>query len=134
MIPANNYAAQVVDELDRLLRQDYQGWLPKVLSAAQPVSVHTTPASMSVAARRIVKVVVSATLTRDPAKVGRLELQAPRFVSSLSFQQDHNRYRTTSVFVFSRCIGCFSPNETFIFIIHTSLYMIKVSHKESNYF
>lgn len=35
-------------------------------------------------ARRLVKVVVSATLTRDPAKLQRLSLHAPRYVATVA--------------------------------------------------
>ncbi|KAF8071146.1 RH1 [Scenedesmus sp. PABB004] len=99
----------VVDEADRLLRQDYQGWLPQVLAAAgggggqrapqpreqqqQQQQRAPEPALAPDACAppllpwcaggegRLVKLVVSATLTRDPAKLQRLALHAPRFIS-----------------------------------------------------
>lgn len=70
-------AVQVVDEMDRLLRQQYQRWLPKLLAATRP----SDPADPL--APRTIKVTVSATLSRDPAKVARLELQAPRRAAHL---------------------------------------------------
>jgi ATP-dependent RNA helicase DDX51/DBP6 len=63
----------VVDEADRLLRQGYQNWLPRVAAA--------TAASAGAAAGRVIKLVVSATLTRDPSKVDRLGLRCPRYVA-----------------------------------------------------
>lgn len=117
----------VVDEADRLLRQDYHGWLPQVLehihtssssrtsssfSSAQSVSLLSLPPSAAGAApygaaaagnaaalqhpqgssaaiglyfssssTRVLKLVVSATLTRDPSKLMRLELSCPRYIA-----------------------------------------------------
>lgn len=121
----------VVDEADRLLRQDYQGWLPHVLAAAAAGGVcHpalpcdtllTSPMLLADAhggssssssdtllpllspppllpygaggelaagagrgvapGRRLIKLVVSATLTRDPGKLLRFELTHPRFIT-----------------------------------------------------
>lgn len=113
----------VVDETDRLLRQDYQNWLPAVLqqitpppapppsspftphSAASQAPTHASlpPPSSSAAAAaaldagreqhashqpllpfgapRPIKLIVSATLTRDPSKLSRLQLHCPRFIS-----------------------------------------------------
>lgn len=70
---------QVVDETDRMLRQSYQDWLPHLTTAlaAQKRAGHD----------RVVKVVVSATLTRDPSKVERLGLHCPRYIAMTS--QDH---------------------------------------------
>jgi ATP-dependent RNA helicase DDX51/DBP6 len=108
----------VVDEADRLLRQDYQGWLPEVL---QQIKVHGSsqqhqqqqlglqdhmglpdhssasssrssdcflnpllPCSgsdSSSSSPRLLKLVVSATLTRDPSKLLRLELHYPRYIT-----------------------------------------------------
>ncbi|KAK2079451.1 hypothetical protein QBZ16_003143 [Prototheca wickerhamii] len=55
----------IVDECDRLLQRQYQNWL-----SAEPLPTH-----------RIVKVIASATLTKDPAKLLRLRLHAPRFLA-----------------------------------------------------
>lgn len=105
----------VVDEADRLLRQDYQGWLPEVLaqiqthddcSALQPPATHTaapTPQQQQLQLQgpkglppdpcatpflpfsryssRLMKLIVSATLTRDPSKLLRLELHNPRYIT-----------------------------------------------------
>lgn len=69
----------MVDETDRMLRQSYQDWLPYLTAAlaAQQRPLH----------HRVVKVVVSATLTRDPSKVERLGLHCPRYIAMTS--QDH---------------------------------------------
>jgi ATP-dependent RNA helicase DDX51/DBP6 len=99
----------VVDETDRLLRQDYQNWLPAVLSQlprlpSAPGASPSTPATAAAASSpssssspettavpllpygqpRPVKLIVSATLTRDPSKLSRLDLHCPRFISLTS--------------------------------------------------
>ncbi|KAL6782479.1 hypothetical protein ACKKBG_A06940 [Auxenochlorella protothecoides x Auxenochlorella symbiontica] len=66
----------VVDECDRLLRQSYQGWLAATLGTG--------------AARRVVKVVASATLTKDPAKLLKLGLHAPRFLAMATEAQRYS--------------------------------------------
>ena len=98
----------VVDETDRLLRQAYQGWLPKVMAALESKgggggsggsSGGGSGAGAGAAAdqqglpeqqqqpqpqqqpRRVVKFVVSATLTRDPSKIARLGLHCPRYIA-----------------------------------------------------
>lgn len=63
----------VIDETDRMLRQAYQSWLPKVLDRVR--------------SRTVLKFVVSATLTRDPSKIDRLELVYPRYIAMSS--EDH---------------------------------------------
>ena len=70
---------QVVDETDRMLRQSYQDWLP-YLTASLAAQQRPPP-------QRVVRVVVSATLTRDPSKVERLGLYCPRYIAMTS--QDH---------------------------------------------
>ncbi|KAI3430318.1 hypothetical protein D9Q98_004914 [Chlorella vulgaris] len=93
----------IVDETDRLLRQAYQGWLPKVMAALQGSgscgggadTPAETPAAVLAAAavlpleqqqgralgHRVVKLVVSATLTHDPSKIDRLGLYCPRYIA-----------------------------------------------------
>lgn len=92
----------VVDETDRLLRQAYQGWLPKImaalersgaaaagLAAGSPLQQHGDEQQQQQQqagchgqqARRVVKFVVSATLTRDPSKIARLGLHCPRYIA-----------------------------------------------------
>ena len=66
----------VVDEADRLLTQHYSHWLP-TLNAAAPA-----PDGGGGASSRCVRVAASATLTRDPARVGRLSLWRPRYVAA----------------------------------------------------
>lgn len=65
----------VVDEADRLLRQGYQNWLAKVLTAID-VGTDQYPK-----AHPTVKFIVSATLTKDPSKLDRLGLRYPRYVA-----------------------------------------------------
>ena len=78
---------QVVDETDRLLRQSYQNWLPHVVEAtarAPPGSADPSAGRVGLAgacASRVVKVVASATLTRDPSKIERLALHCPRYLA-----------------------------------------------------
>ncbi|DBA71432.1 TPA: hypothetical protein ACH3X2_011231 [Trebouxia sp. C0005] len=81
-IHLDNLKMMVVDETDRMLRQSYQDWLPHLTTvlAAQKRAGH----------ERVVKVVVSATLTRDPSKVERLGLHCPRYIAMTA--QDH-RYK-----------------------------------------
>ena len=70
---------QIVDEADRLLKQAYQQWLPKLLSAsAGSQDPARTGVSMLPLPQRLVKIVASATLTHDPAKLAALQLHAPR--------------------------------------------------------
>lgn len=111
----------VVDEADRLLRQDYQGWLPEVLqqlhyddsnnTQMQPLSAWQQqqrseqagaglpqldisssnmllPYSTS-SSNRVLKLIVSATLTADPSKLLRLLLHNPRYITLTGV---HHRY------------------------------------------
>ncbi|KAK9821304.1 hypothetical protein WJX81_005661 [Elliptochloris bilobata] len=73
----------VVDEMDRLLRQSYQNWLPHVVEATtRPQAASADPITACSSGRgRVVKVVASATLTRDPAKIERLALHCPRYLA-----------------------------------------------------
>ncbi|KAL6991543.1 DEAD-box ATP-dependent RNA helicase 1 [Sarracenia purpurea var. burkii] len=95
----------VVDETDRLLREAYQSWLPTVLqltrSGAGSFFPHAStflPSifdSLKTTRRsgvergfkgktypRLVKMVLSATLTRDPSKFAQLDLHHPLFLTS----------------------------------------------------
>jgi hypothetical protein len=57
----------VADETDRLLRQSYQEWLPQVLARlAGSGGSSSGRAGGGLAVGRVVKLVVSATLTRTP--------------------------------------------------------------------
>ena len=71
-----NVSFIVVDEADRLLRQRYNDWLPKIWS------IHDS--------KNVLKFIVSATLTRDPSKLDALRLHAPRFVT---FLQEEHKYK-----------------------------------------
>jgi ATP-dependent RNA helicase DDX51/DBP6 len=70
----------VIDEADRLLRQSYHEWV-KILRPVQ--------SSANARIVKVVKFVVSATLTKDPSKLERLGLNCPRFVAMV----DPNDYR-----------------------------------------
>uniref|UniRef100_A0A7C9DIE0 ATP-dependent RNA helicase n=1 Tax=Opuntia streptacantha TaxID=393608 RepID=A0A7C9DIE0_OPUST len=95
----------VVDETDRLLREAYQSWLPTVLKLAQPsddvFAPHAEPFSplncgffktirrmgaerglKGIAYPRLVKMVLSATLTQDPGKLAQLDLHHPLFLTT----------------------------------------------------
>lgn len=71
---------QVADETDRLLRQEYHGWLPRLLEALEAGAPQ--PLAGARASRRVVKLMASATLTQDPAKIAQLHLHAPRCARS----------------------------------------------------
>ncbi|GMH27703.1 hypothetical protein Nepgr_029546 [Nepenthes gracilis] len=94
----------VVDETDRLLRESYQSWLPTVLKLTQltdVISSHlkdflpSTLGSFKTIRRlgvergfkgksypRLVKMVLSATLTQDPSKLVQLDLHHPLFMTT----------------------------------------------------
>ena len=79
---------QVIDESDRLLRQSYQEWLPKVLSAFKDGSIHGVATGSELNLQpRLVKIIVSATLTQDPAKLERLDLHYPRYITFATAEQ-----------------------------------------------
>lgn len=94
----------VVDESDRLLRQSYQDWLPKALA-----SINSSPpggisrrtrderfwdsAHIHKQKSSVLKMALSATLTRDPSKIGRLMLHHPLYITSSAV--DH-RYKLPS--------------------------------------
>nr|GEW64815.1 DEAD-box ATP-dependent RNA helicase 1 [Tanacetum cinerariifolium] len=95
----------VVDETDRLLRESYQSWLPTVLqctsSSVDGLFNYTSTAfpstfgSLKTIRRvgvergfkgkvypRLVKMVLSATLTQDPSKLSQLDLHHPLFLTT----------------------------------------------------
>ena len=59
----------VVDEADRILRQSYQGWLPLVLASARQRLPRMMIGERGSSSQRLKKIVVSATLTHDPARL-----------------------------------------------------------------
>jgi ATP-dependent RNA helicase DDX51/DBP6 len=65
----------VIDEADRLLNQSYQNWIPKVMNLVRhdPVCSDT----LYKPPLRVVKLLFSATLTRNPEKLASLMLQSP---------------------------------------------------------
>eukprot|EP00898_Chlorokybus_atmophyticus_P000921 jgi/Chlat1/182/Chrsp1S03106 len=87
----------VVDETDRLLRQAYQDWLPRVIAASSsgssgaveegdsmhPCTIRKrcVERGVRVALPRVVKLLLSATLTRDPTKIMRMELHRPLYIA-----------------------------------------------------
>ncbi|KAL1833996.1 hypothetical protein ACET3Z_003647 [Daucus carota] len=95
----------VVDETDRLLREAYQSWLPTVLQLTRSSGgslfphaenfIPTTFGSIKTTRRmgvergfkgksypRLVKMILSATLTQDPSKLAQLELHHPLFMTA----------------------------------------------------
>ncbi|KAG9157362.1 hypothetical protein Leryth_005014 [Lithospermum erythrorhizon] len=101
----------VVDETDRLLREAYQSWLPTVLQLTRPCSDTNFPlcenltslgfGSLKTIRRfgvergfngkscpRLVKMVLSATLTQDPSKLAQLDLHHPMLLTT-----GQNRYQ-----------------------------------------
>ncbi|KAL9328911.1 hypothetical protein ACSQ67_003914 [Phaseolus vulgaris] len=87
----------VVDEADRLLREDYQSWLPTVLRSTQSSNndddggVPYSPWNRRTCGRvesgfrphsRLAKVLLSATLTRDPGRLVQLNMHHPLFLST----------------------------------------------------
>ncbi|KAK2987045.1 hypothetical protein RJ640_004771 [Escallonia rubra] len=91
----------VVDETDRLLREAYQSWLPTVLrltcSSDESLFRHmpSTFGSLKTIRKfgvergfkgksfpRLVKMVLSATLTQDPSKLAQLDLHHPLFLTT----------------------------------------------------
>jgi ATP-dependent RNA helicase DDX51/DBP6 len=73
-----------VDEADRILRQSYQGWLPLVISGAGARPPRSAVGERGRSGRRVRKLLVSATLTRDPARLVGLHLHAPRMVKAVT--------------------------------------------------
>ena len=74
----------VVDEADRILRQEYQGWLPLVVAGAGARPPRMAVGERGRSARRVRKLLVSATLTRDPARLVGLNLHAPRMLTAVT--------------------------------------------------
>lgn len=94
----------VVDETDRLLREAYQSWLPTVIQLtcsndraifSHARSVPSMLGSLTTTRRfgvergfksktypRLVKMILSATLTQDPSKLSQLDLHHPLFLAS----------------------------------------------------
>ena len=84
----------VIDEVDRLLRQSYQGWLETVLKY-----IHRDNDDQDILqkcdiiadnAPRCVKILVSATLTRDPVKIDRLRLSYPLYIADVDDDNDED--------------------------------------------
>ncbi|WFC94786.1 RNA helicase [Malassezia brasiliensis] len=86
----------VIDEADRLLGQSFQQWVPTLLEALQPQAseqASSAPASLhtqlppwmhddlDTPVPTVQKLLFSATLTRDPAKMNALQLRNPHYVS-----------------------------------------------------
>lgn len=97
----------VVDETDRMLREAYQAWLPTVLQLTQSdYGINFPPSNTSLpsvfgfgplrtirkcgvergfkgkSCPRLVKMVLSATLTQDPSKLAQLDLHHPLFLTT----------------------------------------------------
>ncbi|KAJ1994397.1 ATP-dependent RNA helicase dbp6 [Coemansia spiralis] len=107
----------VMDEADRLLSEGYNEWLSKVQSSIEmssqstaidvqsidfPVpdacTLHDSESKLDIIARpapRIQKLLFSATLTRDPAKIARLKLVRPLYLSITHAANDSNAETST---------------------------------------
>ena len=72
----------VVDEADRILRQSYQNWTPQVVAAAGARRPRTAIGELGASRHRLKKILISATLTRDPARLAGLFLHAPRMLAA----------------------------------------------------
>ncbi|KAJ3692656.1 hypothetical protein LUZ60_011751 [Juncus effusus] len=91
----------VVDETDRLLREAYQSWLPTVLNLTnsnnQTIFSHENIKNSTLKTirksgvergfkgrnePRLIKMILSATLTQDPSKLSQLELSQPILLTS----------------------------------------------------
>ena len=111
-LDVRNLQFLIVDEADRLLRQSYQEWLPRLLEAAEHQNKHSysllsrqlskTKSSRAVSFcgpgldrsskpergwqtdtfRRVHKLATSATITKDPTKLEKMQLFAPKFINS----------------------------------------------------
>lgn len=111
----------VVDETDRLLREAYQYWLPNVLNKAQSNHRENGGATWSsVSARlgpittfrrdaldrgfkaktdpRVMKMILSATLTRDPSKLSQLALHQPLFLASTGAEKRYKLPEQLKIF------------------------------------
>ncbi|KAF8529892.1 P-loop containing nucleoside triphosphate hydrolase protein [Gautieria morchelliformis] len=72
----------VIDEADRLLTQSFQDWLAQVLAAIRPPMASIPPSRSHVDENRessCQKLLFSATLTRDPAKISALDLRDAKY-------------------------------------------------------
>ncbi|CAD6503753.1 BgTH12-05498 [Blumeria graminis f. sp. triticale] len=66
----------VIDEADKLLDQSFQQWLPLVMAEVE--SKHTEPL---VKRRRVQKLILSATMTRDLGELAQLKLYRPKLIT-----------------------------------------------------
>jgi ATP-dependent RNA helicase DDX51/DBP6 len=89
----------VMDEADRLMNQHYQGWLETVYSHIQahtpvqvPISMQTNP--QPYLKRRVQKLLFSATLTRNPAKLSFLQLHDPLYIAVGSLDSSSQKDQT----------------------------------------
>lgn len=80
----SNLEFLIVDEADRILRQSYQGWLPLVIAGAGARSPRVSAGERGHSVQRLHKLLVSATLTRDPARLVGLQLHAPRMLTAVT--------------------------------------------------
>jgi ATP-dependent RNA helicase DDX51/DBP6 len=118
----------VVDETDRLLREAYQYWLPNVLSTAQSNHHENRGATWSsVSARlgpittfrrdvlgrgfktktdpRVMKMILSATLTRDPSKLSQLALHQPLFLASTGAEKRYKLPEQLEIYTLVRFVS-----------------------------
>ena len=81
-IDLNHLQCLVLDEADRLLSQNYQGWLLRLIKHSRPA---TNDFKLSLSSSvPLQKLVFSATLTTDPAILNSLQLHSPQFIKVAS--------------------------------------------------
>lgn len=116
----------VVDEADKLLSQQYHGWIQAVLSKTKP-QLNTTSATDEVLHRKLLYTwVFSATLTRNPIKLCRLMLDDPVFVSVNSETAKTSAKHFLPTTLKERLIVC-RKNEDKAIALHS---LIKTVHKD----
>jgi len=130
----------VIDEADRLLGQNYQGWVPRVLDAAYPKSSSSlyssgrrglgmrstayTNAKFIAAGTYAVPMqtlLFSATLAKDPMKMAQLRLRNPLFLTATSGENSMHEFRTPEGLE-ERLVIC-RKNEKALVLLHLLLWL-----------
>mmetsp|Transcript_27876 Transcript_27876/g.54212 ORF Transcript_27876/g.54212 Transcript_27876/m.54212 type:complete len:635 (-) Transcript_27876:100-2004(-) len=129
----------VVDEADRLLGQNYQGWVQRVLSSAYPsMKSQSNVAEIeedtkngtsrnSVYAEVMQTMLFSATLNRDPMKQAQLRLRNPLFLTATE-ELGLQEYRTPEGLQ-ERLVIC-SKNEKALNLLHLLLHLRATTNSE----
>lgn len=103
----HNLQYLVVDEADRILRQAYQGWLPQVMSAVGTRPPRTYIGERSVSRKRLKKILISATLTRDPVRLAGMHLHAPRMLTAASNENNTDDNNTAARYLLPETLSEF---------------------------